>query len=114
MFWQKLTASVLGSVLVGVGFAVMVNMQIIPNPPDGLIFEVSEATGKDLGFWKNTFDISFVILAGIMDMIADGKLISIGLGTVLAMIITGRIVALTNRLLKEKMLRKAGMLEPVK
>ena len=52
-------------------------------------------------------------MAGIIDMIADGKLISIGLGTVLAMIITGRIVALTNRLLKEKMLRKAGMLEPV-
>lgn len=110
MFWQKLIVSILGSVLVGVGFAVMVDMQIIPNPPDGLIFEVSEATGKDLGFWKNAFDITFVIMAGIIDMIADGKLISIGLGTVLAMIITGRVVALTNRLLKEKMLQKAGML----
>ena len=113
LFWQKLMVSVMGAVLVGIGFAVMVNMQIIPNPPDGLIFEASEATGKDLGFWKNAFDISFVILAGIMDMIADGKLISIGLGTVIAMIITGRIVALTNRLFKEKMLRKAGLLEPV-
>ena len=112
LFWQKLLLAVLGSVLVGIGFAVMVNMQIIPNPPDGLIFEVSEATGKDLGFWKNAFDISFAILAGIMDMISDGRLISIGLGTVIAMILTGRIVALTNRLLKEKMLRKAGMLAP--
>ena len=112
LFRQKLLLAVLGSVLVGIGFAVMVNMQIIPNPPDGLIFEVSEATGKDLGFWKNAFDISFAILAGIMDMISDGRLISIGLGTVIAMILTGRIVALTNRLLKEKMLRRAGLLAP--
>lgn len=109
LFWQKLTVSVLGSVLVGVGFAVMVNMQIIPNPPDGLIFEVSEATGKDLGFWKNAFDITFVILAGIIDMIADGKLISIGLGTVLAMIITGRVVYICNRSFCKKLVKLAGL-----
>jgi uncharacterized membrane protein YczE len=109
LFWQKLILSVLGAVLVGVGFAVMVNMQIIPNPPDGLIFEVSEATGKDLGFWKNAFDISFVILAGIMDMISDGKLISIGLGTLVAMIITGRVVYLCNRSFCRKLVKLAGL-----
>ena len=110
LFWQRLLVSVLGSVLVGIGFAVMVDMQIIPNPPDGLIFEVSEATKKDLGFWKNVFDFTFVVIAGIIDLLSDGKLISIGVGTVLAMIITGRVVALTNRLFKEQMLRKAGMI----
>jgi uncharacterized membrane protein YczE len=109
LFWQKLILSVLGAVLVGVGFAVMVNMQIIPNPPDGLIFEVSEATGKDLGFWKNAFDISFVILAGIMDMISGGKLISIGLGTVIAMLITGRVVYLCNRSFCRKLVKLAGL-----
>ena len=109
---EKLMVSLIGSVLVGIGFAMMVDMQIIPNPPDGLIFEVSEATGKDLGFWKNVFDFTFVILSGVIDFISCGKLVSIGIGTVLAMIVTGRMVALTNRLLKEKMLRQAGMAVP--
>ena len=111
-FWQQLIVAVIGSILNGIGFAMMVDMQLVPNPPDGLIFEVSEATGKDLGFWKNVFDFTFVILSGVIDFISCGKLVSIGIGTVLAMIVTGRMVALTNRLLKEKMLRQAGMAVP--
>ena len=96
-------------VLTGVGIAMVVNMQLVPNPPDGLIFVVSEATKKDLGLWKNIFDITFVILAGMIDLLSCGYLRSIGIGTILAMVLTGRVVALTNRLFQEKMLRKAGM-----
>ena len=112
-FWQQLMVAVIGSILNGVGFAMMVDMQLVPNPPDGLIFVVSNVRGKDLGFWKNVFDITFVILAGVIDIVSGGKLISVGVGTALAMVITGRVVALTNRLFKEKMLRKAGMLPSV-
>jgi len=110
--FERLFISLIGSVLVGIGFAMMVDMQIVPNPPDGLIFEVSEATGKDLGFWKNAFDFTFVILSGVIDFISCGKLVSIGAGTVLAMIVTGRVVATVNYLFKEKMLRHAGMPVP--
>ena len=111
-FWQQLIVAVIGSILNGIGFAMMVDMQLVPNPPDGLIFVVSNVTGKNLGFWKNVFDSTFVILAGVIDILSGGKLVSIGIGTVLAMVITGRVVALTNRLLKEKMLRQAGMAVP--
>lgn len=107
--WQRLIVSVIGSILVGIGFAMMVDMQVVPNPPDGLIFVVSEATKRDLGFWKNVFDFTFVILAGVIDILSCGKLVSIGIGTVLAMVITGRVVALTNRLYKVKMLQLAGL-----
>lgn len=111
-FWQQLIVAVTGSILNGIGFAMMVDMQLVPNPPDGLIFVVSNVTGKNLGFWKNVFDSTFVILAGVIDILSGGKLVSIGIGTVLAMIVTGRMVALTNRLFKEKMLRQAGMAVP--
>ena len=107
--WQKLLTAAAGSILIGIGFAMMVDMQLIPNPPDGLIFVTSEATKKDLGLWKNIFDMTFVILAGMIDWFSCGHLRSIGLGTMIAMVLTGRVVALTNRLWKEKMLRKAGM-----
>lgn len=108
-FWQNLIISVIGSVLVGIGFAMMVDMQVVPNPPDGLIFVVSEYTKKELGFWKNIFDFAFVIIAGVIDLLSAGKLVSIGIGTVLAMIITGRVVALANALFKERMLEQAGI-----
>ena len=107
--WQNLIISVIGSVLVGIGFAMMVDMQVVPNPPDGLIFVVSEYTKKELGFWKNIFDFAFVIIAGVIDLLSAGKLVSIGIGTVLAMIITGRVVALVNALFKERMLEQAGI-----
>lgn len=108
-FVEQLMIALIGSVLVGIGFAMMVDMQLVPNPPDGLIFVVSEATKKDLGLWKNIFDITFVILAGMIDLLSCGHLRSIGIGTILAMVFTGRVVAMTNRLLQEKMLRKAGL-----
>lgn len=109
---ERLLVSLIGSILNGIGFAMMVDMQLVPNPPDGLIFVVSEVTKKDLGFWKNVFDITFVILSGVIDLTIGGKLVSIGVGTAIAMIVTGRMVALTNRLFKEKMLRHAGMPVP--
>lgn len=109
LLWQNLLLALAGSVLVGIGFAVMVGMQVVPNPPDGLIFVTSEKTKKDIGFWKNAYDISFVILAGGIDLLAQGKLVSIGIGTAIAMIVTGRMVALTNHLIKEKIVRLAGL-----
>ncbi len=93
----------------GSGIAVMVSMQIVPNPPDGLIFVSIEKTKKDIGFWKNAYDISFVVLAGVIDLLVHGRLISIGVGTVIAMVVAGRAVALTNYLCKEKMYRLAGL-----
>ena len=70
----------LGLVLTGVGAAMTVDMQLVPNPADGIVSSISERTGKELG-----------------------------LGTILSMIGVGRVIYLFNRAARVPLRRKAGL-----
>ena len=101
-------------VCMGAGIAMTVGMQLVPNPPDGLVATAAWAVGRELGFVKNIVDLSCVITALTVDLVFSGGLVSIGLGTILVGIFTGRMVALFNRFCKEPMLRLAGVTETTK
>ena len=70
----------LGLVLTGVGAAMTVDMQLVPNPADGIVSSISERTGKELG-----------------------------LCTILSMIGVGRVTYLFNRAARVPLRRKAGL-----
>ena len=44
-----------------------------------------------------------------MGLVFEGKILGIGIGTVIAVIFGGRVIALLDALWKEKLLRAAGM-----
>ena len=96
-------------VFTGVGIAMMVDMRIIPNPPDGMAQAMSVAMKKNLGTAKNILDFCCVGIAAAVDLLFTGGFTSIGVGTVIAMVALGRIIALFNRLFKEKLLAVAGL-----
>ncbi len=102
-----------GVVLTGTGIVLTLNMRLIPNPGDGIIQAVEDRTGWSQGFSKNVCDISCVCITLILGLALRGRVIGIGLGTVVAMVATGRVVALLNRLFKEKMCRAAGVAQGV-
>ena len=110
LLWQNLLLMVAGVVLTGIGIAMMVDMQIVPNPPDGLTDAISQKTGKDMGLIKNFEDAACVAVALFIDLTFNGKLISVGLGTVFAMIFLGRTVYVFNRFFKTKVQRAAGLI----
>ena len=91
----------------GVGAALTVDMNLIANPGDGFVQAVSMHIGKDLGTAKNFVDISCVIISTIIGFAADGRLVGVGLGTIIAMIGVGRVIALFNCLFQEKLRRQA-------
>lgn len=95
--------------LTGLGVSLSVNMLLVPNPGDGIVEAIAIRIGKDQGFAKNCFDIGCVAVTCVIGLIFGGKIIGIGLGTLLAMLGVGRAVALWNRLLKAGMLRAAGL-----
>ena len=99
----------LAILVTGIGITMTVNMQLVPNPGDGIVQAIAERMGWSQGFAKNLFDICCVIITALMSVALTGAPIGIGLGTLVAMLGVGRAVALVNHFFKEKMCRAAGL-----
>ena len=107
--WQNLIMMVFAIVFTGVGISMMVNMELVPNPPDGLTQAISIAIKKDMGFAKNVLDLGCVAVALTVDLLFSKALVSVGIGTILSMIFIGRVVAVFGRRFKEPMRKLAGI-----
>ena len=99
-----LTAAI---ILTGAGAALTVDMNLSANPGDGFVQAVFMQIGKDLGTAKNLVDINCVIVSTLIGFAAAGRLVGVGLGTLIAMIGVGRVIALFNHLFQEKLKRQA-------
>lgn len=99
----------LGILLTGIGAATAVDMQLIPNPGDGIVNSISIRSGKELGFCKNCFDLGCVTCAMLIGTLFGSPLLGIGLGTLLSMLGVGRVMAIWNRMVKQKLLKLAGL-----
>ena len=95
----------------GAGAAITVNMKLVPNPGDGIVAAVAERLGRDQGFAKNVFDVGCVAVTCVLGLLAAGRIVGIGVGTIAAMIGVGRSIALVNYLGKQKMCLAAGLLQ---
>ena len=100
---------VLALVCTGIGAAMIVDMHLIPNPADGLAQTLGMVTKKGMGLGKNLLDCSCVGISAVIGLVARGRLIGIGIGTIAAMIGVGRVVALFNRCFETKLCRTAGV-----
>lgn len=109
--WQNVVMMMAAACIAGIGVSLSVNMDIAPNPPDGLAYTFSNILGRDMGLVKNFLDAGCVLAAVCIDLLTCGHLRSVGVGTVWAMIFIGRTVSVCNRLTKTKLRRLAG-LEP--
>ena len=110
-FWINLAFLILAILLTGLGVVLSVDMRLVPNPGDGIVQAISDRTGKSLGLTKNLFDIGCIITTIALGLTMEGKLIGIGLGTVLAVIGVGRAIALFNLLLWGPITKAAGLME---
>ena len=100
---------VLAIVCTGIGAAMIVDMHLIPNPADGLAQTLGMVTKKGMGLGKNLLDCSCMGISAVIGLVARGRLIGIGIGTIAAMIGVGRVVALFNRCFETKLCRTAGV-----
>lgn len=110
-FWLNLLILIVAVLLTGLGVVMSVSMRLVPNPGDGIVQTISDRTGKSLGLTKNLFDIGCIALSVTLGLICRGKLIGIGLGTIVAMVGVGRAVALFHVILWKPMMQLSG-LEP--
>ena len=96
----------LGAILLtGVGIILTVGARFVPNPGDGMAQAIARRTKKSLGFSKNLLDIGSFLIAAALGFIFRGRLMGVGIGTVVTMLLTGRVVAW----LQKPILRLAGL-----
>ena len=107
--WIKILIVVIGVTLTGIGLSMSVRMDLIVNPGDGIVQALSWKIHKGLGLCKNIIDLSSVAATFIIGLCSGRLLFGIGLGTVIAMILTGRVVALFTKLAKKPLMRAAGL-----
>ena len=75
----------------------------------GIGAAISDCIGKSVGFTKNCFDLFNICLTTSIGLLFAHKLIGIGLGTVIAVLGVGRVIAVFNRLFMKKMTAAAGV-----
>jgi uncharacterized membrane protein YczE len=102
-FKGKTIVLLMGIILTGVGAVLSLDMRIIPNPGDGIVQALSDFSGKKVGTVKNCFDLFNICLTMTLSMIFLGHIVGIGIGTILAVIGVGRIMALFNHLFYDKL-----------
>ncbi len=109
--WQNILLLAAAVIFTGLGMCLTIHMDIVVNPVDGMTQALSQRFGREMGLMKNILDLICVVLAMIVDILFNSLWTSVGLGTVIAVVCTGRVLALCNRLLKKPMLKAAGMRE---
>ena len=103
----------LAIVLTGVGAAASLDMRLVPNPGDGIVQAIADTVGKSVGFTKNCFDLCNITITIVISMAFAGRLTGVGVGTVVAVIGVGRVIALFNRVAQQQMAHCAGLSEKV-
>lgn len=62
VFINDLVVLLLGILFTGIGAAMTVDMNLIPNPGDGIVSSLAERFNRELGFCKNCFDAFCVVV----------------------------------------------------
>ena len=111
LFEIRLLVLALALILTGIGAALSLNMRIVPNPGDGIVQAIADCIHKSIGFTKNCVDVTCVTITVIISLVGSGKLHGIGIGTIIAMVVVGRIIAVFNHFTKEKLIKLTGVEE---
>lgn len=87
----------LAIVLTGIGIILTVGSEFVPNPADGTASAVATRAGWSLGTGKNVVDLVSIVIALALGLIFSGRILGVGVGTIITMILTGRVVALLQK-----------------
>ena len=82
---------------------VMVTMELVPNPADGMARAVGYALHKDLGQGKLLFDCTMIAATAVISLAFARRIIGIGIGTVLSALLIGRLIQVFGRILGPEM-----------
>ena len=94
--WLRITFLIAGIVITGIGASLSLALDIVPNPADGLAHVVGRKLNRDVGLGKNLIDLVSIAIALALGLLFARRVLGIGIGTVCAMLLTGRVMSLVH------------------
>lgn len=85
-----------GIALTAVGASMMIASALVPTAPDGLANAIGQVLKKDFGVGKNVLDTICVLSALLLGLLTNQGLLGIGIGTLVAVVLTGQIISLVH------------------
>lgn len=86
----------------GIGAAMSLSMQLVPNPGDGIVQALAERFDKSVGLTKNLFDCLNLCITLCISIFIAHQIVGIGIGTVIAVLGVGRVIALFHHIFEYK------------
>lgn len=96
----SLVMTAISIVVISIGVALYVDVDLIPMPAEGLSLALSKKTGVSFPNMKMILDCSFVALAALLSLLFLHKLVGVREGTVLAALLVGKVVGFLQRWIK--------------
>lgn len=88
----------IGLALNGLGVQLIVGSDLMLPAPDELTHTISQVHGKKLSNVKIIADAIYVAIALVIDLAVTGTVSTVGIGTILSVLLTGRFIGLFNRI----------------
>lgn len=90
-------ALAVGCLLLALGVAIEVAPNVILVPGEGIVRAINAVAQKPFGTCKAAFDTSLVAVAVVLGIVLCGRIVGVGVGTVVSAVTVGRIVNVLNR-----------------
>lgn len=104
IFLVQLLILVLAIICTGIGAAMSLSMQLVPNPGDGIVQALAGKFNKSVGLTKNMFDCLSVCITLCISLIFAHTILGIGIGTVIAVLGVGRVIALFHHMFESQII----------
>ena len=99
-YLDKLMLVLAGIIIVGVGVSLSFISNVIMNPGEAIVRAIAEKFNKNIGNVKIVFDFFCVLTAVVLSLIFfNGKVVGVREGTIIAILCTGTIVKILNKLI---------------
>lgn len=96
--WLRVLVCFAGIVFTGLGIVVIVGADLMLPAPDAFLRAVSARFRVPLSKVKIAGDALWVVITLVIELVSSGRIVSIGVGTVLSVLLTGKFVGVFNRL----------------
>lgn len=94
----KVSFLLIGILLTAIGASLTIVSELFPGAPDGLANAIGISLKKSFGIGKNLLDAMCVLLAAILGLATGQGLLGMGIGTIVAVVLTGQIISLVHRI----------------
>lgn len=99
----KLIYIIVSLFFVAVGVFLYVNANLLPLPGEGVMLTFSKRTKIPFHLCKMGFDCSVAVIAALISLIADGELLGVREGTIIAAVFVGIIIKPVAKLFLNKL-----------